>query len=809
MVQLQKLIRNVLFVCLCILQTTTGAENSNPPGEWAGVMPEQKRKWFASADGRIANIIFDAIDEISLPAFDIGSLRARFAYARNVYDNHDLLNTYTVIDRFKLRTRIPLWDTESNPLSLWLGLENGVEFANYRQVLPANYSALPSIEERSKDFDFKDVSEVDGQAWRLKINEPVKKIPIWKQSPENNARFSNFINVLTHPFRFPRGTKTLAKMDIGEIYSYTLSGALEFGAGVGWSYDPVEIVGDFGASYVAYVKGNYRFSVLREDSDHVRIKVGYLGGPGHGPNVGNSSKPSLLDGVFFIKKFQREVKIVPFQLRARQEWLWGLDVSYRYDLSNPDAVEAYEQALIGRLSYSEELAKQNKGVEKTSTRHLAEHHDHSGNSMKLTFLFKRNHRTSYVSTQALIILPNGQKKLFTALVENSREWKTLWGSFEKLKYTFTSSLDLDEYEKNPNSQDSFVLSAEGSIEDTGTTYDEMLSYILEVENATGQVGLIPRPPSEIDYKKNKGATPDSSHHLISKNLGRSRFYYRINLSQPQVESFINTNNNEMWPMIEEVFGAEEGAWSNGLQRTWKQMYSGALLTVTFPLYLVDAPLRTGMDVFQASKIRSRWKKVKQQDDIVEKAKALGRIFYNRYYSHELIHLLRRALNGEEIDYVITAYSPLFGRIWKEGRTQLRFENLASKFQQQIDFDKFGPRTTIVQKEFEIKNTDVSVTQDYKVKIRFRVEKAPRAVFLQAAREDRKDIKITPVANVLIYNDGQFTDGENEITLDPTDLNSPWLPIAKELQGGKTYHMRLAVNGTGVSWGRTSDFSFNY
>ncbi|MDB5036630.1 MAG: hypothetical protein JWQ35_158 [Bacteriovoracaceae bacterium] len=800
--------------------------------DWASYSPPGNQSWFNTPDIRAADIIFDAISDVSLFTERLGKYSVTPSVHRHVFDNHDVLNSWTVVDRFSIAGSYPIFSWTYGPFSVGVEAGHAFDFVDIRQVLPANYSKMPSEKERTaqiKDSDwYKDVKTKGAQEEKIDKNNLIiqtndrgeKELKTWQKSPENNARYSRMLNRLTHMFHIPLSVKAFSKMEDGEIRSYSVGGTGAFGPGVGWNIDPLGISGQLGINAQIYANVDTRISVLREDARFARVKTTIEGDSGYGANIGMVENITNLDGFIIVKDIIHEFKIIPFQLTMNREILGlAFDNGYRYDLQNPEAAKAYQSAVLknfvdsDRLCFDEHRNRRDPkitGVEYIFHREsVFEGAKDTFQKFKVTFAYSRNQSLNLKQVDATITLPDGTVHVFSSLVENSREWKTVWGSFEKSRYDFSATLNLTKYEKDPHSFDAFVMSVDANLEESSTSYSRLISHITETENAVGQAGLFSRPPPELIFRDVKRASSGELEDISQRNTGRSRFYYRLNFNNPQLQKFIDTPESEQWPMIEKVFGAEPGSWSNPVGRRLKEGLGGALLGLTFPLYMFGSPLRQGTEVYHAAVIKSRWENIKQQDTIVKKLAALGNIFFDRYYSYELIRLLRLSLDGEEVDYLVTASNPVIGNLYKHGKTQLQFENIGTKLQQTLDFDRQDAHLPDLTKETEISDASAVLIPGNKIKISFSLNAIPKAIFLQGTvwgtvRFNQK--MANPLGNVLFFNDGSIKAGENFLILDPSDEKSSFYNLAKQIIANRKYDFRLAANADGVTWGRTVDVS---
>ncbi|OFZ18268.1 MAG: hypothetical protein A2X94_07460 [Bdellovibrionales bacterium GWB1_55_8] len=771
------------------------------------------------AGDKLGDIIFDGLDDSRLFSESNDNFSLNLRVKRRVFDNADILNSWTVVDRFEMSGGIPLANdalsvagSAFSNMGFWISANSRLDFVNIRQVLPSEYPNLPPPEalknevqtaewyreylaaqaaEKESPLSSEMTPEPDGE-W-VKSEGEKGKFKFRLSDPEDHARYSKLWKLLVFPFRFPMKASSIARLQDGEIVSYRGEGSLELGASVGWNPDLTNLTSSAqaGLSYQTYVSGAHRISVMRETARFVRVKASRVATVGHSMTAGADFKPAPLDGIIIIKNIQKNLRIIPFNLVAGDSLSKIFDVGYRYDLSVPEARKAYELAVIGRLGLSDELAVDSAGnptdfaktgVEKVFTRHAKASNSSQAATLRIGFIWKRNARASVNAIDAIITFPDGKHHVFTSEVLTSTDWRLLWGTREKLEHNFTVSMDLNEFAKNPEKEDAFHLMMEGRIQDTDTSEKEMTAYTLEVENSVGKPKIFPLIP-------NIGG------------LGRSHFYYQIALDNALIRKLIETPENQMWRLLEKAFEVPEGSWATKKARRIYRMKMSALTALNVPLYVTGFNIERGSNLRHANKIYKRWKRLRLVEDPKKRAEALGKMFFDRIYGYELMRLVRSALDGETISYYASGYNNSFGRIVDQGGSQLRFDNIATKVRREIDFDHEGSRTQDGNPLSTISNLTANVLSYDSVELAFELAETPVALFLQLRIDNwwwpfRDDNR----CSLLVPNLGNFKKGENKIVLDRTDTASPWYPLAKELVNGNIYAASLATNTDRIHWG---------
>lgn len=818
------------------LYGTWAAAQKDPPQkdiprveQWweLGKFDDDTLKRLDSWGDQIPYIIFNALNDITLFKNDSDNIQIDLSGHRRIFENHDRQGSWTVADRFSVVGTIPLYSYLVNgsmgqvgpTFGFSIGANTGVDFINIRQVIPDAYANLPSPKERK--INIQDTPWSSDQPDNTPPTTPppgkwmYSEDPLGQRilsylpvHPNDHIRYTNLWRIPLIPLRLPLLTEAIHAMEDKEIISYVGFGSLQVGPSVGWSADPTgltplswEVL-----SYATYVQGTYRISVMKESDYEVRLKISRIGEIGHAGSASGGTKPTIFDGMIIVKHFSSAIKIIPFQLKVGQGLADSFDVSYRYNLRIPHAKEAYEQAVLGRTALSEHLAIDpqgqpttftHTGVEKLSIRESTSDKQAVSRRMKLGFIFKRESGTSFINTDSVITLPDGKHHIFHSVVDNSQQWHLIFSFFEKLNHSFRVSVDLDKYQANPRSLDAMMLNVEGSIQDSDTSPNEMMSYMLEVEDSIGKFGIFPRPP-KVDTDLPAALLDDLGMSLT--NLGTTRFFYRMGLDQKTVDNFILTDETQMWKILETAFNVTDGYWSNSFSRSLYQLLSLPITIINVPLYVADINLRSGSNLWHARKILSRWKAIKEQSDIKKRAEALGNMFFDSMYSYELVRILRAALQGQDVNYWVSGYSTYFGQRWEHGDTTLLAENKASQLQREIDFDVPGRRGPDNSGEPEIDGLEITRIDSNKILITFNLTEIPQALFFQINTSNPWWVFSNGrLAHLLMYNNGMFKKGENKLVLDKKNATSPGFPLIEKVESGTRYILQISSNMSGLTW----------
>lgn len=687
----------------------------------------------------VSEALFKAMDDIQV--FDTSiteNLRIELKVSRDIYDNRDDLETWTVVDRFFLLGTLTagseLLELGQGFLNFHIRGRKGIEFINIRQVAAsaksmgqfptlAEIESAESIEKRFQDAlkrdkeigKFQPLSGTSQTVAPLENADDPNLKAAWAPNPiadiarskygkletleawdsENHARFGKLWNLISFPFRFPFKTSSVTAMKTGEILGYDVDGTLELGASAGFSSPDLAKLVRAQYTLLTFIRSNFKVSVLKESNDIVRVKLSKLRASGNGYDFGSGGEPEVFDGMVLLKPLVNELDVIPLKLKVRKEYAKAFDLVYRYDLSKPKAKEAYEKAVLGQFALSDQCSGAINpdtgrfvgyeftlnGCERLPARKTETENHYSNQQVKLTFIFKSDSSSRLTVTKATLEYPTGDEHTLEAVSENDFKWRFLWLFYEKTNYRFNINLDIDSYENDPENPFAMNMIVEGSIEDTDTYFNELMRYILECENSVGVFGVYPRilPPEK------------------GQNLGRSRFYYRLALDRMQLDAFMRIPDEQMWGYLYQAFDVKPGKWDRYIREKRDLKIIRDYLMTPFPvlvkLFHWDDSASTKF--IHAARIRAKWMKLKTMTSGSNKAETLASLFYNRVYGYELVRLIRSVLGVEasanaspditpSVPYLTIGSTPLWGRILKRGEGLLDPNETASELQRDID-----------------------------------------------------------------------------------------------------------------------------
>jgi hypothetical protein len=756
----------------------------------------------------LTQTVFDGIDTLGVRLFRANYVELGIKTERQVFDNQDILNSYTVIDKFSasLDSRELRLSTEFFTQNLSIGFTFGVggslNFTNIRQVNANRYTTLPSVEDEY-----------------AQLNDTIENVETYGSGyyidPSLRPRVNRLWNLVTFPFKLPLTLRRLDKLEDGELMSYGVSGYVEVGPEFGVALAPDNGIADLGVrlNYVTFLSGEFRITVLKENGRHVRVKLTKLQEKGRRLNVtGEGRDVNIFKGFLLFKGTDRErrildidVQLVPFEFSVEKKKIKSLDIGYRYDLADPKAREAFKKALYGSFSLSEDLqGKQNadgiKPIEKLFTKRSEGIGRRSAYEMNLS-VYRRRHSSDATSIEAVLELPTGEHKVFKESRSLNKEWRAIWGSFEKVNYNYTISLDKTAFSQGkPNSLQMVV---EANINDSHTSGKEMRKYVHEVRTALGNPDLLPDLPVRVPRRNGKSKIA---------RYKRSTFYYGFNLNQKQLIKFIKTKPRKMWKLLEKAFHIKSGKWSTRLARAkYRALHIGSSIA-NVPLAIISSHMKKGNNLEVAKKIYSRWSRLSRSFDknlienVDKKIELLSRMFKSKHFGHEALRLILLSLEQEKLDYFLVASNDSFGRISERGRVTTNSEYLLNLTDENIGFERIagGLRS---DPNILIKDLKTKVIGD-KVHVSFNLDHESKLLYFKLYKSNRLS-RAQSKSEFVFKNKTRFKKGLNKLVIDRESLDSIGLRLSESLYEKNYYSLTMSSTLDGRSWSKVASSRFYF
>lgn len=775
------------------------------PDELSPVQERAWPDWFTGSldqnSSQVSSSIFQALDQVILVSTSTYGLSEKLKIGRVVYDNHDSAQTYSVVDHIEMDLQLPVFSGSVGALGgsvFWgLGASAGLLITDVRQTrdgsLSSQAESFPQLQERSRNWY---ANRATPAASPTPAADPDSgglwdSLPAWKAL--RMAQYSDFWNILSFPIRLPLKAEGLDKLEDGEIISFNASGALELSIGIGWSpgLPTLNLLAPAGASFTTFLNGDYEIAILKEDSRYAQVKVSRLFGVGDGFSIGAIPQATILTG-FILKSSQIQLSIVPFGFSVTRSAAKSFDVAYRYDMNDPAARAAYEQAVLGRFNASEALSRSNPdSVQRVFSETDNETGKTSSDELSLSFLFSTEQKTDVDINDATLTFTNGTSHVLTAVADDQNDQSALWGSSEDYNYKYTVFFDKDGYAKGKDG--SFRMMAEGFIKNFSTQADDLRHYMNQVETVIGTPGIFPRPPvnAPVSSSHQDGVIKNVLSFVKSKllGLGVSSFYYRLTLTQAQTFKFVQTPEAGIWQILERAYGAPAGTWAG----FWSRV--GYAIT--------DLPGIPGL--ISASSFANRWNALKAMKAPSKQAEGISGLFSDRWFCFEQMKALRISLEDEKIGYVVSGNNRTMGYVWTENSVLANGEVFDKMIRDQYFTQPW--KESEVDAQAKVDGVAVSSTDVTKLEVQFKLGFAPQYLYFRIL-DTATSNDPTLVELVLNNSTGEFVSGSNDLLIDLAHGQQDQA-ILQKLHPGEQYVLSLAVSDDGSNWGDRSDTLFTF
>lgn len=755
--------------------------------DWPADIWNDLRKY--TRDGRIqlSNVVFDAIDDLKLANIGLGSDHAKVEIfsKREVFNNHDVLKTWTVIDRFKINFGFPFEFSINQPLPNWIpdlnfsiGHSNGVEWS-FLKIVPEKSELYPIQNEVLEVQDspwFKDLKNINTKkpdeqtlSESLGTEDDILitpgPLPI---DPAFKPRYKKLLSRLVTTFKIPRRVKGfIEKLNDGEMVSYYGYGAVDTSVGVDWDLldDTVTKtqlnIAELSASF--YIKGGFKISILRENERYARVKRSAIFDRGDGQSFTlGKVRQQLFEGIVVLDNSVGKIRQVlkPFQIQRKKDIAHFTDHVYRYDLQDPIAVDAFEEAIRGRFKKSQALSEstidlKEKPVELFATRTAKRDAKHKPRNIQLFFVkYKKDKYTEIFDGR--IQLPTGEQHIFKSQNAKTYSYRTLWGVSEATTHQFTISIN--------NKMGAFVT-AETFLDDSRTRRSEINQYLKEAELVTGQDTVLPRVPNNIHFSRKDPIFGKSSfyfgYHLDPKSLN---FLSKVPYAQ-KVEHLLLAfkaleHETQVNPKTIEL-----------LVKRWELL----------SLWSWDKRFLTDLEFSDANK-------------------TLNEVFSDQRYNRELMIAFRIALSCEPLDYFVSIQNPVLGAIYERGQFQPDIERLRKYTDSEIGFEGIRGQSGT--------DPDASI-DDWKVselplKVSFKTHSEPHVIYFQLNRlQSNGAIGEEIYKRVVVNKSSHFKKGWNHLVLNGEpeySIDQEIFAVLNKEAPGNRYSLSVTYSIDKIYWG---------
>ncbi|MBI3018314.1 MAG: hypothetical protein HYY61_00235, partial [Deltaproteobacteria bacterium] len=569
----------------------------------------------------LSDELFDRIAtyNIGIPVGDTSTVIGQVR--RKVYDNED--GTYTVLDVFGVKGVVApgaSLDVAGLPLYAAIGAEHGYDFVNIRQYdnkLKIGYAPSVMLPNdpwyldlwhgaMSRWFGAKYIYDVVNGTFNAAFN--------FFRSPsdEFSARYQDIFNVIQTPFHLPLSVHEFARMEPGEIISYTLMGGIFLPTGVGWERSI--FASNIGLNL--YKRGAVRITILKEkNGNFAKIRLSNLSTQGY--LIGGKIKGNVdvVEGVFFGSDLS--VSLVPFRIEVGSSDIKLFDATYEYDMRASEGIAAYESAVLGDFRTSPLYTKD------TRTQR---------NEFNLNYnLIIWHHQKSFQLDNSLVTIRDGEgiNHVFKSMSHNEiKTGNVFHGRDESMDYFVDTTLEMDDpvntkESKDPVVQIAFFITDRHAYGYQLREYFQMTEHILQDPQFfdEGQYDL------EKDYEK------------MSLQL-EIRFYLGA------VDHILNTTDDELWLALAKAFGVDSTEWDSAQKRLrWINKW-----TYLSGLFRVRSSIEKIRIMQDAHEMVSYFQKIKNEPDRKIRASLLSEFHHQSAFQWRLLTVMLLLAPKEHIYY---------------------------------------------------------------------------------------------------------------------------------------------------------------
>lgn len=612
-----------LWLCLWMLSVPcVAAENSvtfeleasGGPEEQTGKMPVERifqnpamasglsnglESLNRSIDSLMEGMFYGLLDnELVYNMSDAVEFKAKLD--REVHTVND--GSYVIVDRFSVGPQygVPLTSIHSLPLNL--GAEGTIN--------------VMDIYLRSDGMRLAEEAELS--TFRKWANNWFGLLPILTRvlPPSFNPNeLYDPIRQVTTPFHFSLDEASFKAMPVGSIRSFSFNGtvsvALDFlsqsvdkiRSHVGLS-DQLEVT----LPYTVFKTGEHRISILKKSDNIFWVGLTDLNRMGHGisSSLGQAAKVFAKVTPYWGGM---PVLLFPVDLETTLADANKFDLLYSFDLSNPEANEAYLKAVRGDFTkaqekYSEARAyRKDTGVEFQFDRREASL-EHSGSNSRNLFVFRSSRHDMRAKSRIETLDQLGRFHMLEVNQQVQDEtWDALVGvetlSFNnraaiKVSKVTTPEGDVD-YTFRKGDRSPYDLTLSLSINDRFIDVLEFRSYIELVRFFTRMplydIPYLPLRQEEklVDRRREtavENPTEDVENiHVTPTYLGSFGADASVYLSTDDLNAVAKHDEDELWDGFAKAYNLPEGAWETADDR-WSVL-NGARWANSFLLY----PLR--------------------------------------------------------------------------------------------------------------------------------------------------------------------------------------------------------------------------
>jgi hypothetical protein len=730
-----------------------GEGQPETPMEWPAELGYRLRSEVRSLRVELSKALFNGIREVDLYTLRFVKEEFKSRLGRQVINNRDPLNTYTVIDRLEFQaTQMPLqYDL---PGLTAFGASAGVR--SQGRISAAHVRVVPASQSRDLPERLSLLSAEEQPPLREIELDPLPNDPALR------PRFYQPWRLLKLPYEFVRFQTTLERMTAGEILTYGTEGVVSMYVGV--SLGNLKLIGgqalglgpEFSGSALnvsadLYVAGAYRISVLKESDTVLRVKLQREGGWGYGMGFEmGRARTGLQDGLLLLKTDAIELKtgaprtdLKLFGFRTGENSGRFHDQDFRLDLTEERARAALSDALLGRFA----LAGRYSEVESSGVTRVAEREGKRyGHEIQSQIRFQiwdwnRVHRKGTLEGE-LRIGEFSTPVIQSSLGRESR-WQTFWGWSERkdVRFQVTSDPQLGHF-----------LVAERTIEETRSGWRRFEKYLEWVRAITERGDLVPPSLPQSLVRRTRGPTG-----RVYLNLGY--FLTREHLRR--------------------IAGLSESEWQQAVVRA------------------IDREL--GREVHRPRALRKlteKWREFRQwtqleESPVSEIHQRLREIFDLPNFMPEVFGSLREALRGQSVESYVTLETEILDRVFVRGALPDSLMDIQQALLPDMGFGDDPSLGQALNHEARVLSARAEGDQ-----LCLELEVSPIWVYLRLQEEDlpSPSAPLERLIQVASPEARCFVVGDN------SDRTGAWGQVLSRVQVGRRYQLQVALKDRGSSWG---------
>jgi hypothetical protein len=577
---------------------------------------------------------------------------------------------------------------------------------------------------------------------------------------------------------------------------------------VGYNYSIQGLTPTIKASVnlTTFLNGQYRVSVMKEDSRFAQIKVTREGRLGISKSFNPFSfSAKLFDGIaVFGIELDKTINITPFTYSSTRSVGDIADFVYRYDVESEDGVDAYEAAIRGNLSLSQKIAERDKdskipAVLKVIEKNTRRRESQNASKFEIVYLLKKTKSKKLRIDHSKVIIPDGEfageHQVKNGSYEVDSIWSTIFGAKER-KRTVTQVV-LDEERLSSGDHEGFEYRFNFFIDDNYTSGSELNKYVRKfnkILDLDGDDVIFPPVPKRLP-SEGKSFRPGRKIPLSSKALrkiawyGRSNFFARFSYSYDQVQKFMNYDERKMMDLLTRYFKLEE---------SFEDMREADLN------FHMNEDFERSYDFIKALNFYEKWTELKEYQTYNDLHKKLSRLPKGKYTVVDLFKIMKKVLSDEKVNYEVNVYNQIMGKYNRQGYVNRTIDHFTSVAQGRLMFDHQGSRNRSDGRAV-VGLLKLTKHKDGAYEFSFNLNQKPQLLFFKLVNTTlnfESDIR-----KLIVRNSGDFKKGYNSIILNSDETKHVEKMFNEILKQGRQYTFSIASSVDGKRWGKVEQTRF--